>query len=283
MTWAWALATLFSGWALGFLWGRLRSNGTRPRTNPASKATTDPRTGQGATHWLERHQRLRDDAGIRGRQNDLTSRRKRLEQQTLQLQLSPHFMFNALSSVQWLWADGHFGQARETYACFLRLWQKHWTDTAEGSHSLRDELTSLEEYVRLESSRRGLDVAWEVLASDNVPWDAHVPALLFQPALENAMWHGFSTPPDTPSLGLHVHATSGEGGEPWVTVNILDNGVGWTPADPTHPPARASFGNDITLNRLQHLHPKATMTLTTASAPWSTNVQFCLPLTPPTT
>ena len=52
--------------------------------------------------WVERHQRLRDQGQLAERHLQVRGARTAVKRQTLQLHLSPHFMFNALSSVQWL-------------------------------------------------------------------------------------------------------------------------------------------------------------------------------------
>ncbi len=265
-----------AAWAAGFAWGRsaFRQEILEPR--PSERQSEN-------ASWMERHQRLRENVGLASRNQHLLSRRQQIDQQTLQLQLSPHFMFNALSSVQWLWTDGKHEAARDTFACFVRLWQRHWTDAPAQMHSLRDEIASLEEYVHLEASRRGLPVQWSVETSSGISWDALVPTLLFQPALENALWHGFAEAPDSPSLCLSIEHTPHTGAEPWVRIRVLDNGVGLsatTEGSTFH--SSVSRGNEITSKRLQALHPESFFEIAEAPKPWSTEARFVLPLTPPT-
>ena len=75
--------------------------------------------------WMERHQRLRDQSKLAQRRHDLRHTRNEVQQQTLQLHLSPHFMFNALSSVQWLWSEHKRDCAGHLFSNFVTLWRHH--------------------------------------------------------------------------------------------------------------------------------------------------------------
>lgn len=91
MTWPWWVLGFAVGTGLGF--GLGLASKKRPPSTPASLRSSSP-------SWLERHQRLKDSAGIAAKNMDVHNQRERTKHQTLQMQLSPHFMFNALSSVQ---------------------------------------------------------------------------------------------------------------------------------------------------------------------------------------
>jgi LytS/YehU family sensor histidine kinase len=267
MTWPWWVLGFAVGTGLGF--GLGRASKKPPPSVPDSL---------GSSSWIERHQRLKDSAGIAAKNTDVHDQRERTKHQTLQMQLSPHFMFNALSSVQWLWADSKHDQARDCFASFVHLWRRHWTDASSSSHSLRKELASLEEYVHLESSRRGTAVAWRVRLVGRVNLDAEVPALLFQPALENALWHGFAEMPADPTLEITVQTLDSTRRDPWISVHVRDNGKGLPiPTSASPRKRRTSLGLTITRDRLRALHPHASVQVASAAAPWSTETTFTLP------
>lgn len=274
MTWPWWVLGFAVGTGLGYGLGRA-SKRRRPSVPELPRSPS--------LSWLERHQRLKDSAGIAAKNMDVHDQRERTKHQTLQMQLSPHFMFNALSSVQWLWADSKHDQARDCFASFVHLWRKHWTDAASSSHSLRKELASLEEYVHLESSRRGTSVAWRVNIIGQVNLDTEVPALLFQPALENALWHGFAEMPANPTLEITVQTLNSTRRDPWISVHVHDNGVGLPHSTSTSTRKRsASMGLAITRDRLHALHPHASVQVARATPPWSTETTFTLPARLPT-
>ena len=120
-------AALFG--ALGMWWGQ---RWTPPRPGRVSNSPHDA--------WMERHQRLRDQYQLAQRRHDVRHTRHEVQQQTLQLHLSPHFMFNALSSVQWLWSDHKRDRAARLFSNFVTLWRHHWRSHEASTHTLQEEL-----------------------------------------------------------------------------------------------------------------------------------------------
>ena len=231
--------------------------------------------------WMERHQRLRDQSKLAQRRHDLRHTRNEVQQQTLQLHLSPHFMFNALSSVQWLWSEHKRDRAARLFSNFVTLWRHHWRSQEASTHTLHEELDSLQAYLTLEVQRLGRPVAMDVRIDASVPRDAGLPALLLQPALENALWHGVNNAVAPPHLELVI--TPQQGHAPWVDIVLRDNGVGLsrTTASTDAPKEHVSMGTEITAMRLRELHPEARFELRVAVAPWSTEAWFSLPLAAP--
>ena len=72
---------MFCGGRQRHLWALAQKRDQLPTKPPPGQET-----------WAERHQRLRERASLAARQGDLTRDRKRIYSETLQLQLSPHFM-----------------------------------------------------------------------------------------------------------------------------------------------------------------------------------------------
>ena len=67
----------------------------------ACKSSKDShQVGSQAPAWLERHQRLHTHASLATKRQSIDGSRRVVRRETLKLHLSPHFMFNALSSVQ---------------------------------------------------------------------------------------------------------------------------------------------------------------------------------------
>ena len=118
--------------------------------------------------WMERHQRLRDPSQLAQRRHDVRHTRHEVQQQTLQLHLSPHFMFNALSSVQWLWSEHKRDRAARLFSNFVTLWRHHWRSHEASTHTLQEELESLQAYLTLEVQRLGRAVAMEVRIDPSV-------------------------------------------------------------------------------------------------------------------
>ena len=263
-------AALFG--ALGMWWGQ---RWTPPRPGRVSNSPHDA--------WMERHQRLRDQSQLAQRRHDVRHTRHEVQQQTLQLHLSPHFMFNALSSVQWLWSDHKRDRAARLFSNFVTLWRHHWRSHEASTQTLQEELESLQAYLTLEVQRLGRAVAMEVRIDPSVSRDGRLPALLLQPALENALWHGLDDSVTHPRLELVL--TPQEGRPSWVNMVLRDNGVGLSRSSSTTstdaPSDHVSMGTEITSMRLREVHPEARFELREARAPWSTEVWISLPLVVP--
>lgn len=105
----------------------------------------------------------------------------------LQSRIRPHFLFNCLNSIAAMIAPrpDDAEQAVEDLAGLIRA-------SLEGGHNIsrfEDELILCRQYLRIEANRLGkrLQLRWETQA---IPAHAHIPQLLLQPLLENAIYHG---------------------------------------------------------------------------------------------
>ena len=194
-------------------------------------------------------------------------------------------MFNALSSVQWMWADGRHQEARELFRSFVALWRRHWHDSDSTEHRLAEELEALQEYVQLESFRRDKTVAWSVRLDPQVPRDGMLPIFLFQPAVENAFCHGFGQAPGRDArIEMRIRLMKKAPGKLWVEALVLDNGTGLPSPTGQHASrATSSIGMSLTRDRLIQLDPGATVEVAPAPAPWSTQTRYSFPINVPKT
>ena len=166
MTFAlWSLAAAISG-ILGYCCQRAWTK--------SSDVTTSDAAVQAESSWLEKHQRIHEKAGVVLQKNRVEASRKSLQMATLQLHLSPHFMFNALSSVQWKLQDDQVRQAQLLFQSFVELWQHHWNETEASMHSLHEEVKSLNQYVILECSRIDTSIQWHMDIQDEALWSHQV-------------------------------------------------------------------------------------------------------------
>ncbi len=107
----------------------------------------------------------------------------------LQSQLNPHFLFNALNGITTLIREGDRARAAdtvETLSDFLRLTLQK-LDSPE--IPVREELTFVEQYLRIQRVRFG-NAFRATVNADAETQDALVPTLILQPLVENAVRHG---------------------------------------------------------------------------------------------
>lgn len=107
--------------------------------------------------------------------------------QALQARIRPHFLFNCMNTIASLTRrqPAQAEQAIEDLADLFRLSLQE----SQTWLSLAEEFDICRRYLRTERLRLGerLQVDWAV---DALPDDACIPALLIQPLLENAVYHG---------------------------------------------------------------------------------------------
>ena len=242
----------------------------------ARKSSKDSQQdGRQAPAWLERHQRLHTHASLATKRQSIDGSRKVVRKETLKLHLSPHFMFNALSSVQWLWGEGRIEEAKQVFPSFVQLWRAHWREEGDRVHSLRAEFDTLEQYVRLEEIRLGRVVQWNVRCEHRAWLDTLIPSLVTQPSVENAIWHGLGGYEGPRAIEISVSPSPEAPAPGWLDIVIRDNGSGLS--EKANSVNHNSVGMEVTRNRLKEHHHDARIVMQPAATPWSTEVIFSLP------
>ncbi len=147
-----------------------------------------------ASHCGARIGRIRAEAREQAaRMEALMNRQKALEAslQSMRLQMNPHFLFNALNSIQQMILSGEELTATRFLSKFSRLLRLVLTSSDREELSLKEELEILRLYIELESLRFKESFSYQLVVGDGVDEEeTFVPSLLFQPFVENAIWHG---------------------------------------------------------------------------------------------
>lgn len=114
-----------------------------------------------------------------------------LEQQALQAQMNPHFIFNCLNGIQQYILTGNKEKANEYLTCFARLIRQTLDNSGKKTISITQEVQYLREYLEMEKMRSGNAFTYKIILDKNT--DAagtEIPAMLLQPYVENALRHG---------------------------------------------------------------------------------------------
>lgn len=142
----------------------------------------------------------------------------------LQAQMNPHFIFNAINSIQNYILKKKEEDAYTYLAKFGRLIRMVLQQSREKIVTLEQELETLALYVELEQLRFRDRFRFEMQIDPEVdPSEIKVPVMLMQPYIENAIWHGFMQLGDkrTGLLKLRI-SFAGE----HLHIRIEDNGIG---------------------------------------------------------
>ncbi|AOW10630.1 sensor histidine kinase [Flavobacterium gilvum] len=121
--------------------------------------------------------------------------RKRLEQKSkikmLYAQLNPHFVFNALGSIQGLLNDNQIEKANQYLVGFGSLLRNTLTSGESETQSIETEVKSINNYIELEQLRNPFLFRLNIDENIDVHEIQMIP-LLVQPLIENAIKHGIS-------------------------------------------------------------------------------------------
>ena len=142
---------------------------------------------------------------------------------SLRTQMNPHFIFNALNSVNSFIANNDERVANKYLSEFSQLMRAVLENSEEDFISLEKEIKLLELYVKLEHFRFKdkfdyiLNVSEDLRLSEFV-----IPPMLLQPYIENAVWHGLRYKEDRGLLEINFDQLDSE----TIKISIIDNGIG---------------------------------------------------------
>lgn len=176
-----------------------------------------------------------------------------LEQKALQLQMNPHFIFNALNSIQLLMAKKEERTARSYLAKFSRLMRSTLENARQPKILLAEEIESLERYLSLEQFSRGNRFEYQLtVLPEDAAEEVSIPPMMVQPFVENAIIHGVASMKE----GGRVEVLF-EVGEEEVVCSIQDNGIGIAESRRRKSAAtHQSVGLQVTKERLELLSPQ---------------------------
>jgi hypothetical protein len=166
--------------------------------------------------------KYRKDLALQRERNMLIARMNDLETRAIRTQMNPHFMFNALNTLQRFILEEDTANANNYLVKFSNLLRKLLESSMADSISLQEEMEILSTYVDIEKLR--FDQYFEFQMSTDVedPEKVHLPFMLIQPFLENAIWHGLLPKDGTRKLSVTFSKIS----EKALLCRVEDNGVG---------------------------------------------------------
>ncbi len=145
-----------------------------------------------------------------------------LRQQVLRSQMNPHFIFNVLGSIQNYMLTNNPKKAAGYLSQFASLTRATLEYSSEDTIALSDEIAMLRNYMELEQMRKPGIFGFAIEYDDELESDfIHVPPMMIQPFVENAIKHGFKNINYVGKLQL-LFVDKME----YVEVVIQDNGVG---------------------------------------------------------
>lgn len=141
---------------------------------------------------------------------------------SLRSQMNPHFIFNALNSVNQFVAMNDERTTNKFLSDFSRLMRLVMENSQEDFIPLHKEQEIISLYLKLEHYRFRDKFDYTISIDENVNAETvEIPPMLIQPYIENAVWHGLRYKENKGHLQLTMRKVS-DG----LQVEITDNGIG---------------------------------------------------------
>jgi len=142
---------------------------------------------------------------------------------SLRSQMNPHFIFNALNSVNHFIAQNDERTANKFLSEFSRLMRLVLEHSQENFIPLYKEEETIALYLKLEHYRFRDKFEYTFTVDEQINKDTFVlPPMLIQPYIENAVWHGLRYKTGAGKLSV----TIGQEKNGHVSVEITDDGIG---------------------------------------------------------
>lgn len=142
---------------------------------------------------------------------------------SLRSQMNPHFIFNALNSVNNFISKSDERSANRYLSDFSKLMRSVLENSEEDFIPLEKELQQLELYIKLEHSRFEDKFDYQITIDENVQVSKfQIPPMLLQPYIENAIWHGLRYRDEKGELLVTIKENTADS----IIISITDNGIG---------------------------------------------------------
>lgn len=145
-----------------------------------------------------------------------------LRQKLFRSQMNPHFIFNALGSIQNYMYKNETKQAAQFLGNFASLSRSILKYSAENTIDLTSEIEMLKNYIELEKMRMPDVFDYEIIIDYDLEMDfIQIAPMMIQPFVENAIKHGFCDKKEDGKLKIELIDK-----KDLLEVTITDNGIG---------------------------------------------------------
>ena len=169
--------------------------------------------------------------------------------------MNPHFIFNALSSIQSYLLRNKPGEAGLYLSQFARLIRQNLSAINSAMINLEKEIDRLKNYMDLERLRMEDKFEYTIEFEEGIEEEElMIPSMIIQPFVENAVWHGISTLEEKGLIRISFAMRHPKA----LKITIEDNGIGikqssmFVSKSGTH----LMTGSEMTRKRLENIGKK---------------------------
>lgn len=175
-----------------------------------------------------------------------------LKQKLFRSQMNPHFIFNALGSIQNYMYKNETKKAAQFLGNFASLSRSILKYSSEESIDLEKEIETLKNYIELERMRMKNSFDYEIVLSNDLETEfIHIPPMMIQPFIENAIKHGFRDMHKDGKLKIEF-----EDKTEYIKVVVIDNGIGLNISSQRNNKNHESVSTGIFNQRMKYIRKK---------------------------
>lgn len=142
--------------------------------------------------------------------------------EALQSQMNPHFIFNAMNSIQNYIIDNNTDDALMYMGEFSKIIRQTLNNSSVQRIALSNEIEYLQSYIKLENMRFKNQVEFELIIDEELDlFETEIPPMLIQPFIENVFVHAFDSHSINPKLIVSFTQSDN-----YLFCKIIDNGKG---------------------------------------------------------
>lgn len=195
------------------------------------------------------------------------------KQKAMRAQLNPHFVFNALNSIQYLYLSNKEEEAQTYLSKFSVLLRNILNQTDKTFVSIQEEIETIKLYLEIEQIRNAKKFDFNFVIDDKInAYNISIPSMLIQPFVENSVWHGFKTISHKGLITISISEANNNN----IKIEISDNGSGYDIDKETN---KNSKGTKLIFDRINALNMvnKTKITYIITSNNQGTTVKFNFP------
>jgi len=218
---------------------------------------------------------------LRKQKAEIENKTEQLKNQAAQIarlssQMNPHFLFNALNSLQKFVLQKEEARTLDYINQLSSLMRLTLNNSTREYISISDEINYLALYLAFEKNLLGTDLTYTFETDEIDKNNLLIPPMLIQPLVENAVKHGLSGKPGEKLLLVQFETKNGI-----LKITVRDNGTGRVRTKNSNHQSKAL---DITRSRLraefekQNSRPEEVLWVTDLRDPTGTEVFLLVPL-----
>lgn len=154
---------------------------------------------------------------------ELSNKLSDMELKMVKAQMNPHFVFNSLNSIKHFVMKKENDKAEMYLSKFAKLTRGLLESSTKESLTVKEEVDIITGYIEMESLRFGKSFSYLVDVDAAINQEqTHIPHMMIQPFVENAIWHGLLNKENNRILNVSFTLESNNS----ITCVVDDNGIG---------------------------------------------------------